>query len=191
MRTVRRIIPLGGSHVSFVIMISRIKRGRPVGTTRSAGYAVSTSGGRPRKTTENDGYLASKQGGRPPNAKSNHEASGKSTGEGKGCRVGKSTGRPTCTTTVNGYRVGLNGGVYAGSQCNVLFKDDVELPDIWDTNSETVNVDNCLLHRCASRIVQQRKFDSEPLAIGLCYSCGRHGFMESQSCPLLWPCHTS
>ena len=30
-----------------------------------------------------------------------------------------------------------------------------------------------MLHKCASLIVQQRKFDSEPLAIGLCYSSGR------------------
>ena len=40
-------------------------------------------------------------------------------------------------------RVGLSGGVYASSQSNTLFKDNVELPDEWDTNSETVNVDDC------------------------------------------------
>ena len=51
-------------------------------------------------------------------------------------------------------------------------KDDVELPNIWDTSSETVIVDS-LLQKCASRIIQQRKFDSQPLGIGLCYSCGR------------------
>ena len=64
-------------------MISKKKRGRPVGTMRSAGYAVSTNGGGPRKTTELDGYLASKQGGRPvTKAKSEHEASGKATVKG-------------------------------------------------------------------------------------------------------------
>ena len=57
MKNVSGIIPLGRTHVSFVIMISRKKRGRPIGTMRSAGYAVSTNGGgRPHKTTELDGY---------------------------------------------------------------------------------------------------------------------------------------
>ena len=128
---------------------------------------------RPRNTAETDGYLVYKQGGRLNKAKNDRETSGKPTGEGSGCRVGKSSGRPTGTTKMNGYGVGLSGGVYASSQSNVLFKDDVELPDEWDTSSETVNVDGCLLCRCASRIVQQRAFDSQPLAIGLCYSCGR------------------
>ena len=44
------------------------------------------------------------------------------------------------------YRVGLNGGVYAGSQSNVLFKDDVELPEIWDNDSEIINVDDCYIN---------------------------------------------
>ena len=30
-----------------------------------------------------------------------------------------------------------------------------------------------LLQKCASRIIQQRKFESQSLGIGLCYSCGR------------------
>ena len=44
---------------------------------------------------------------------------------------------------MNGYGVGLSGGVYASSESNVLFEDDVELPDEWDTSNETVNVDDC------------------------------------------------
>ena len=65
--------------------------------------------------------------------------------------------------------------MYGSSQSNsVSFnKDDVELPNIRDTSSETVNVDDTLLQKCASRIIQQTKFDSQPLGIGLCYSCGR------------------
>ena len=188
------------------------KRGRPVGTTKSAGYRVGTNGGRPRKITANgsSSCVTSKQGKKRTKASSD-ETKGKPSGsneikgvgvcrtrgrpmgstEAKGCRVGKSGGRPIGsteangfdvskaggrpigTTKVKGFGVGLSGGVYAGSQSNVLFKDNIELPDEWYTSSETVNVDDCLLRRCASRIVQQRVFDSQPLAIGLCYSCGR------------------
>ena len=115
------------------------KRGHLVGTTKSAGYAVSTSGGRPRNST---GYLVYKQ---PNTAKSDHEASGKPTGERSGCRVGKSGGRPTSTTKMNRYGIGLSGGVYGGTQSNLLFKDDVELPEEWDTSTETVNIGNYLL----------------------------------------------
>ena len=51
--------------------------------------------------------------------------------------------------------------------------DHIELPEEWDTSSETINIDHGLLRKCASRVSQQRTFDSQPLAIGLCYSCGR------------------
>ena len=42
------------------------KRGHPVGTTKEAGYGISTNEGRPRKTTTNDGgsCAVSKQGGK-------------------------------------------------------------------------------------------------------------------------------
>ena len=64
------------------------KRGHPVGTTRSAGYAVGTNGGRPHKTAENDSYLVYKQGGRLTKANGDHETGGKPTGKGSGCCVG-------------------------------------------------------------------------------------------------------
>ena len=135
--------PLRRNSCKFCNHDFKKKRGRPVGTTRSAGYAVGTSGGRPRNTAETDGYLVYKQGGRLTKAENDRETSGKPTGEGSGCRVGKSSGRPIGTTKMNGYGVGLSGGVYTSSQSNVLFKDDAELPDEWDTSSETVNVDDC------------------------------------------------
>ena len=50
----------------------------------------------------------------------------------------------------------------------VFFKDDVELPDVWDTSSETVNVDS-LLYKRVSQIIQKRWFDSQPLGIGLLF----------------------
>ena len=82
----------------------------------------------------------------------------------------KAGGRPIGTTKLRGFGVGLRGGVY-GAQ-----SDDIKLPDEWDTSTstetETVNINNYLLCKCASRIAQQRTFDSQPLAIGLYYSCG-------------------
>ena len=86
----------------------------------NAGYAVSTSGGQPHSSTENDGYLVYKQGGRPNTVKSDYEASGKPTGETSRCCVGKSGGRPTGTTKMNGYGIGLSGGVYGGTQSYYL-----------------------------------------------------------------------
>jgi hypothetical protein len=61
------------------------KRGRPVGTTKSAGYRVGTNGGRPRKTTTSDSSSCVARG-RPMG----------STESNLFC-VGKSGGRPTGT----------------------------------------------------------------------------------------------
>ena len=179
------------------------KRGRPVGTTKSVGYRVST--GRPRKTTANDSLSSVapdlEQGGKPTKSSSDETKRKPSGSIGVGvCRtrgrpmgstevngfgVGKSGGRPTGSTEANGFNaskaggrpigstkvmgfgVGLSGGVYAGAQSSI--KDDVELPDEWYTNSETVNVHDCLLCKCGSRTMQQRAFDSQPLAIGLLF----------------------
>ena len=114
-----------------------------MGSSEANGFSVGKSGGRPTGSTEANGFDSSKVGGRP---------------------IG--------TTKLRGFGVGLSGGVY-GAQSNLLFKEDMELPDEWDTSIETVNIDDCLLRKCASRVAQQRTFDSQPLAIGLCYSCGR------------------
>ena len=49
----------------------------------------------------------------------------------------------TSTIEENGYGVGRSRSTYASSQSNsVLFEDDIELRNVWDTNSETVNVDD-------------------------------------------------
>ena len=115
--------PLRRNSCKFCNHDFKKKRGRPVGTTRSAGYAVSTNGGRPRKTTELDGYLASKQGGRPvAKAKSEHETSGKATGEGNECLIRKCAGRPTGTTEKKGYGVGRSVGMYGSSQSNCVIQ---------------------------------------------------------------------
>ena len=60
--------------------------------------------------------------------------------------------------------------MYACNQ-SVLFK-NVELPNVWDTSSETMKVDDSLFYKCASQTIQQIKLDIQPFGIGLCYSCG-------------------
>ena len=91
-----------------------------MGSTEANGYSVGKSGGRPTGSTECNGFDSSKAGGRP---------------------IG--------TTKLRGFGVGLSGGIY-GAQSNMLFKDDIELPNEWDTSTETVNIDDRLLHKCAS-----------------------------------------
>ena len=61
--------PLRRNSCKFCNHDFKKKRGRPVGTTRSASYAVGTSRGRPHNTAETDGYLVYKQGGRLPRPK--------------------------------------------------------------------------------------------------------------------------
>ena len=162
--------------------------GRPCSTTEREGYLVSKEGGRPRKvsgkSTGSSEVLGNHVGlrarGRPTGST---EASGSGVGksggrptgstEANGFDISKAGGRPTGSTGLKGYGVGLSGRVYASAQSNVLFKDDVELPHEWDTSIGTINVNDYLLRKCTSQIAPQRAFDSQPLAIGLCYSCGR------------------
>ena len=91
-------------------------RGRPVGSTEANGFSVGKSGGRPTGSTEANGFDSSIVGGKP---------------------IG--------TTKLRGFGVGLSRGIY-GAQSNLLFKDDMELPDEWDTTIETVNIDNCCIN---------------------------------------------
>ena len=162
--------------------------GRPRSTTVGEGYLVSKEGGRPRKAsgkpTGSSEVLGNRKGlracGRPiGSTEANGSGVGKSGGrptgstQANGFDSSKAGGRPTGSTGLKGYNIGLSGGVYASAQSNALFKDDVELPHEWDSSVGTINVNDCLLRTCRSRIVQQRAFDSQPLAIGLCYSCGR------------------
>ena len=106
------------------------KRGRPVGTTKKAGYRVSTNGGRPRKTTASDGgsCVASKRGGKSTKTSSGetnvkvsissekgvgaYRTRGRPMGstEASGCCVGKSGGRSTGSTEANGFDVSKAGG---------------------------------------------------------------------------------
>ena len=94
--------------------------GRPTGSTEASGCCVGKSSRRSTGSTEANGF-----------------------------EVSKANGRPISTTKVKGFGVGLSGGMYAGAQSGVLFKDDVELPSEWDTSIETVNVD-ILLRKCGS-----------------------------------------
>ena len=57
----------------------------------------------------------------------------------------KAGGRPIGTTKLRGFGVGLRGGVY-GAQSNL----NIELPEEWDTSSETINIDDGLFRKCAS-----------------------------------------
>ena len=168
--------------------IMKKKRGRPVGTTKSAGYRVGANGGRPCKIAKDDtlSCIVPEQSGKPT-TETYDETKGKPSGskgvgvyktrgrpmgstEANGFSVGKSGGRPIgsteCngfdsskaggrpigTTKLRGFGVGLRGGVY-GAQSNM---DDIELPKEWDTSSETINIDDGLLRKCASRVSQQR-----------------------------------
>ena len=56
--------------------------------------------------------------------------------------------------------------------CIPVFDNSIDLPTKWDTDANTVNVDETLLNTCNRRITQQRKFDSKPLGTGICYGCG-------------------
>ena len=52
------------------------------------------------------------------------------------------------------------------------FDNSIDLPTKWDTDANTVNVDETLLNTCNRRLTQQRKFDFKPLGTGICYGCG-------------------
>ena len=89
-------------------------RGRLVGSTEANGFSIGKSGGRPTGSTEANGFDSSKVGGRP---------------------IG--------TTKLGVWDWAEWGRIW----CSVkfaLFKDDMELPDEWDTSTEAVNIDCCV-----------------------------------------------
>ncbi len=83
------------------------RRGRPIGTTREAGYKVGVHGGRPKGTTIEAGYKVGS--GRPK---------GTTIEAGYKC----SPGRPIGTTREAGYRVGggrpIGSTIEAGYKCS-------------------------------------------------------------------------
>ena len=99
-----------------------VSNGRPTGTTTEAGYDVSKSGGRPTGTTAEAGYDVSKSGGRPTGTTAEagydvSKAGGRPTGTTTeaGYDVSKSGGRPTGTTAKAGYDVSKSGGRPTGT----------------------------------------------------------------------------
>ena len=158
-----------------------VSNGRPTGITTEAGYDVSKSGGRPTGTTAEAGYDVSKSGGRPTGT--TNEA---------GYDVSKSGGRPTGTTNEAGYDIGVAGGRRLGAvdqqsrrskttaQCQqTCTREDKEMcinqevEEQWCTDSNVFNVSEDKLKRIKNLIVKQKKFDSLPLAKAVCWKYGK------------------
>ena len=175
--------------------------GRPIGTTRSAGYNVGT--GRPAGTTRDAGSDVSI--GRPIGTTrdtGSNVSTGRPIGTTRDAGSNVSTGRPVGTTRDAGSIVGTGRPVGttrdAGSNVGTgrpvgttreqgggtnYIEDDAQklcdhlsqYPDLtrkWNTDSASISISNELLKRGKRRIGQQVRFDNKPLGIGMCYCCG-------------------
>ena len=152
----------------------RAGRRRQSGTTRDAGYNVSTSGGRPQGTSRAAGYASSE--GRP---RGTSRAAGYATSQGRpegttrdaGYSVGISGGRPEGTTRDAGYC--KQGGCHARWEWESMLFEGCDLPAEWDTSEEFLNVPDDLIQQCRRRIREQRLYDQRALATHMCWQCGK------------------
>ena len=169
-----------------------VPTGRPVGTTRDAGFSGSTGHpthdvniemnvptGRPVGTTQDAGF----------NASTGHPTSdidiemnvptGRPVGTTQDAGFSASTGRPDSSDNSNSYLVKTNynmsteqDDIFIEDNLSLLFQymKQYDLPTSWNTDSLSLNDD--LLVRAKKRIGQQVRFDAKPLGIGMCYCCG-------------------
>ena len=151
------------------------KKGRPAGTTVEAGYNVSIGcrigttkeagynvpSGRTVGSTMQAGFQASSgQAVGTTKAKGYIVSTGRRTGTSKNAGYGVSCGRPVvCDSKVLDINT---------SQC-VRGLDKVKS---WPTDVNCLSLNDELLSLADKRIAQQIRFDSKPLAIGMCYCCG-------------------
>ena len=129
--------------------------GRPDGTTAERGFGVSS--GRPEGTTAERGFGVSS--GRP-----------EGTTAERGFGVGGS-GRPEGTSERAGFKVG--GQARPDCQKSELTEFSDLATNSGSASFDDVNVSAKTLRRCTRRVVQQRRFDKQPLASALCWQCAK------------------
>ena len=156
----------------------RVTTGRAVGTTAEAGYKVSN--GRTVGTTAEAGYKVSNGHSIGTSAEAGFKVSnGRSIGTTAEAGYKVSSGRSVGTTAEAGYKV--SNGRSRGTTEEAGFHVSCGRPVVYKSNTSdkliTTDV-NCvslgdeLLALGNKRIAQQVRFDSKPLAIGMCYCCG-------------------
>ena len=140
----------------------RVTTGRAVGTTAEAGYKVSN--GRTVGTTAEAGYKVSNGRTVGTTAEAGYKVSnGRSIGTSAEAGYKVSNGRSRGTTEEAGFHVSCGRPVvYKSNTSDKLITTDVNCVSLSDE----------LLALGNKRIAQQVRFDSKPLAIGMCYCCG-------------------
>ena len=163
----------------------KVSTGRTIGTTADAGYRVST--GRTIGTTTEAGYGVT---------------NGRTLGTTADAGYGVSTGRTFGTTADAGYgvsngrKVGTTeeAGFHVSCGRPVVYKLDTSVPNSstvpdtsiskemlsqnhkqivqYNTDEGCLSLTDELFALAKKRIAQQIRFDSKPLAIGMCYCCG-------------------
>jgi len=130
----------------------RVSSGRAVGTTAEAGYRVSS--GRVVGTTAEAGYGVS---------------SGRAVGTTAEAGHRVSTGRALGTTKEAGFHVSCGRPVKYNSNDNIKSVQQIEQ---YGADENCLSLTPELLGLAYRRIAQQKRFDSKPLAVGMCYCCG-------------------
>ena len=169
-----------------------VPSGRPVGTTRDAGFSASTGhptadvdiemnvpSGRPVGTTRDAGFSVSTRHLVSDVDIEMNVLSGRPVGTTQDAGFSASTGRPDSSHNSNSCLLTSDYDM-STEQDDVFIEDNLtlliqymkqyELPTSWNTDSLSLSDD--LLVRAKKRIGQQVRFDTKPLGIGMCYCCG-------------------
>ena len=120
------------------------------------------------------GYKIVKKKGRPigTNAKAGFKvSSGRRVGTTADTGYGVSTGRTVGTTEEAGFHVSCGRPVIYRKPKGLLTQNDKQI-ERYDTDEGCLSLTDELLAKAKKCIEQQKRFDSKPLAIGMCYCCG-------------------